>query len=41
VLGVTERTPDECRCTDLFDNDGDGLIDGDDLDCDAGERETR
>ncbi|MFW5920704.1 MAG: phospholipase D-like domain-containing protein [Polyangiales bacterium] len=34
--GVTPRTPDECRCTDLVDNDGDGRADADDPDCDAG-----
>jgi len=35
-LGVTERDPAACRCNDLVDNDGDGVIDGDDGDCDAG-----
>jgi len=35
-MGVTPRQPDECRCSDLVDNDGDGRADADDPDCDAG-----
>ncbi len=36
TLGVTTRRPDECVCSDLVDNDGDGLADAADPDCDAG-----
>jgi phosphatidylserine/phosphatidylglycerophosphate/cardiolipin synthase-like enzyme len=35
-LGADPRSPDDCRCADLIDNDGDGLIDDDDQDCDGG-----
>jgi hypothetical protein len=35
VLGVTMRAPEQCLCTDLVDNDGDGLADGADSDCDG------
>ncbi len=34
-LGVEERTPSACLCTDLVDNDGDGLTDDQDPDCDG------
>jgi phosphatidylserine/phosphatidylglycerophosphate/cardiolipin synthase-like enzyme len=35
-LGVTQRDAADCRCNDIVDNDGDGLFDADDPDCDAG-----
>lgn len=35
--GVTPRSPEDCRCRDLVDNDHDGLFDVDDPDCDSGE----
>ena len=34
--GVEVRAPEECRCSDLIDNDGDGAADAADGDCDAG-----
>jgi phosphatidylserine/phosphatidylglycerophosphate/cardiolipin synthase-like enzyme len=37
-LGVAQRDPAECLCNDIVDNDGDGLIDEDDADCDAGDQ---
>ncbi len=33
--GVTPRAPDACRCSDLVDNDGDGLANHADPDCDG------
>jgi len=33
--GVTPRTPAQCLCSDLVDNDGDGRVDGEDADCDG------
>jgi hypothetical protein len=35
-MGVTPQEADPCRCEDLVDNDGDGAVDADDPDCDAG-----
>jgi len=34
-LGATARSADECLCSDLVDNDGDGMVDEDDVDCDG------
>jgi len=34
--GVVPQDADTCRCRDLVDNDGDGLFDADDPDCDTG-----
>jgi len=34
--GVTAQDADISRCRDLVDNDGDGLFDADDPDCDGG-----
>lgn len=34
-LGVTALAAPACACGDLIDNDGDGLFDGDDPDCDG------
>jgi len=36
ATGVSAQDADICRCRDLVDNDGDGLFDADDPDCDRG-----
>ncbi len=36
AMGVVSRGASECVCSDEVDNDGDGVADGDDPDCDAG-----
>jgi hypothetical protein len=35
--GVSPKFTEQCLCVDLVDNDGDGLADSDDPDCDAGD----